>query len=145
MTDEEYKELIVQAESLIDRSLDDVSNMANLSALLMQHMKLHWVGFYRVSGKYLHLGPFQGPVACTKIELGKGVCGTAWLEKRTIIVDNVHEFPGHIACSALSNSEIVVPCFRDNEIFAVLDLDSIDLNYFNQTDKKNLEQIVKFL
>ncbi|MBT8327776.1 MAG: GAF domain-containing protein [Bacteroidia bacterium] len=119
--------------------------MANVTRLIYNHFPHHWIGFYRVVESELVLGPFNGPIACTRIAYGKGVCGTAWKENKTIIVDDVHQFPGHIACSALSNSEIVVPCSRNNVVFAVLDIDSDQFSAFDNIDKNYLEQLVQLL
>lgn len=140
-----YQELLQQAKGLVDHKADDICNMANLSALIYQHFNHHWVGFYRVIDHELVLGPFQGPVACTRIGYGKGVCGTSWKSAESLIVDNVHEFPGHIACSAHSNSEIVVPCIRHGEVYAVLDIDSIAYSNFDKIDTLYLEQLVALL
>jgi GAF domain-containing protein len=119
--------------------------MANFSRLIMEHFPNHWIGFYRVVGQDLLLGPFNGPIACTRISFGKGVCGKAWATRQTQIVDDVHQFPGHIACSALSNSEIVIPCIREGEVFAVLDIDSTEYAAFTALDKKYLEELVSYL
>lgn len=119
--------------------------MANLSSLIATHFEHHWIGFYRVKDKSLILGPFQGPVACTKISYGKGVCGTAWKTKTTQVVSDVHSFQGHIACSPYSNSEIVIPCLENEKVYAVLDLDSTEFNAFDTTDVKYLEQLVRLL
>ena len=141
----QYKSLLAQAKALVDPMVDDVANMATLSQLLAQTFGHHWTGFYRVVNDQLLLGPFVGPIACTAIGLGKGVCGTAWQTKATQIVADVHQFEGHIACSPFSNSEIVVPCIRNNEVFAVLDIDSSAFNTFDDVDKDFLEQIVSYL
>ena len=121
--------------------------MANIAAMLHETFGFWWTGFYRVipESVQLVLGPFQGPVACTRIAFGKGVCGTAWERKGTVVVPDVHQFPGHIACSSASNSEIVVPVFRNEEVVAVLDIDSTDFNTFDDTDKEWLERIVSLL
>ena len=115
--------------------------MANIAAALHEAFGFWWTGFYRVDGQQLVLGPFQGPIACTRIPFGRGVCGTAWQRGETVVVPNVHEFPGHIACSTASNSEIVVPIRRNGEIIAVLDIDSTEFNTFDATDRYYLEQI----
>ena len=141
----QYKDLLTQAKTLVSHDVDDVANMANISRLIMEHFPNHWIGFYRVVGQYLLLGPFNGPVACTRISFGKGVCGKAWETRQTQIVDDVHQFPGHIACSALSNSEIVIPCIREGEVFAVLDIDSTEQAAFTALDKKYLEELVSYL
>ena len=143
--EEKYKTLLLQAQSLIDGETDEIARMANLSALIHQAFGFWWTGFYRVRGDELVLGPFQGPLACTRIMKGRGVCGTAWNEQRTIIVPDVEQFPGHIACSSESRSEIVVPVWRDKEIVAVLDIDSRDLNTFDTTDQHYLEQVVAIM
>ena len=136
-----YKSILPQAISLI-QSEDEIAAMANLSALLHQTFGFWWTGFYRVVGDQLVLGPFQGPIACTRIQYGKGVCGTAWKEQRTIVVPDVEEFPGHIACSSESRSEIVVPVWQNGRITAVLDIDSNQLDTFDEIDAKYLEEIV---
>ena len=124
---------------------DLVANLANITAALKEQFGWLWVGFYLVKDDELVLGPFQGPVACTRIKKGKGVCGTSWARAETLIVADVENFPGHIACSSLSRSEIVVPIIRDKDVVAVLDADSIALNNYDETDKKWLEQIVELL
>lgn len=140
-----YQEIYKQIESVVGGETDQIANMANTAALLHEAFGFWWTGFYIVKGGQLVLGPFQGPVACTRIGFGKGVCGTSWSRRETIVVPNVHEFPGHIACSSLSQSEIVVPMFRDNEVYAVLDIDSKELSTFDETDKNRLEKIVRLL
>jgi L-methionine (R)-S-oxide reductase len=140
-----YSEALPQIEALISGERDIIANLANISAALKEALEFFWVGFYIVKDEELVLGPFQGPVACTRIQKGKGVCGTAWLEKRTIIVPDVDLFPGHIACSSRSKSEIVLPVFKNNEVAMVLDVDSIHLNDFSETDKKYLNFIIKSL
>ena len=149
--EELYKEVLAQAASVVAGEMDLIAHMANVAALLHEAFGFWWTGFYRVQNtdRYadrvqteLVLGPFQGPLACTRIPFGKGVCGTAWAKAETIIVPNVHEFAGHIACSSESNSEIVVPMFQDGEIIGVLDIDSKEYNTFDETDKRYLEQIV---
>lgn len=136
-----YKSILPQAISLIQGE-DEIAAMANLSALLHRTFGFWWTGFYRVVGDQLVLGPFQGPVACTHIKYGKGVCGTSWREQRTIVVPDVEEFPGHIACSSESRSEIVVPVWQNGRITAVLDIDSDQLDNFDEIDAKYLEEIV---
>lgn len=143
--EEKYRTLLLQAQSLTDGEMDEIARMANLSALIHQAFGFWWTGFYRVRGDELVLGPFQGPLACTRIKKGRGVCGTAWKEQRTIIVPDVEQFPGHIACSSESQSEIVVPVWRDKEIVAVLDIDSRDLNTFDTIDQRYLEQVVAIM
>ena len=140
-----YQEIYKQIESVVGGETDQIANMANTAALLHEAFGFWWTGFYIVKGGQLVLGPFQGPVACTRIGFGKGVCGTSWERRETIVVPNVHEFPGHIACSSLSQSEIVVPMFCDNEVYAVLDIDSKELSTFDETDKDWLEKIVRLL
>lgn len=140
--EEKYASLLIQARGLLSGETDVIANMANLAALLHQEMGFWWTGFYRVEGGELVLGPFQGPVACTRIAKGRGVCGTAWEEQRTVVVPDVEQFPGHIVCSALSRSEIVVPVWHQGQITAVLDIDSKELGTFDQTDRKFLEKMV---
>ena len=142
---ETYQTLLPQIESLIFGESDPIANMANVAAALHEAFGFWWTGFYRVDGQQLILGPFQGPIACTRIPYGKGVCGTAWQRAETVIVPNVHDFPGHIACSSASNSEIVVPLIRNHQVIAVLDIDSKDFNTFDETDKYYLGQIVGML
>lgn len=137
-----YENLLPQIKSLVEDETDMIANMANVSACLKDTFNFWWVGFYRVIANELVLGPFQGPLACTRIRKGKGVCGTAWQEARTVIVPDVDDFPGHIACSSLTKSEIVVPVFKNDEIVAVLDIDSEKLATFDETDRENLEQLV---
>ena len=141
--EERYRTLIPQISALIEGENDVIANLANIAAALKQSMNFFWVGFYIVRNNQLVLGPFQGPIACTRIDLGKGVCGTSWKEKKTILVPDVDAFPGHIACSAASRSEIVLPAFRNNEVYLVLDVDSDLLNYFDSTDEKYLEQLMR--
>lgn len=140
-----YISLTPQIKALIEGEVDLVANLANVAAALKEAFDFFWVGFYVVKNNQLVLGPFQGPVACTRIGYGKGVCGTSWKENKTIIVDDVNEFPGHIACSSLSQSEIVVPIVRNNEVVAVLDVDSDKLSQFDKIDQKYLSQIVEFI
>ena len=140
-----YRELYRQIESVVSGETDQIANMANVAALLHEAFGFWWTGFYIVRDNQLVLGPFQGPVACTRIGFGKGVCGTSWERKETIVVPDVHEFPGHIACSSLSQSEIVVPMFRNNDVYAVLDIDSQSLSTFDDIDKDWLEKIVTLL
>lgn len=143
--EERYKLLFAEAEAMLRDESDEIAAMANLAAMIDQTFGFWWTGFYRVLGEELVLGPFQGPVACTRIGYGRGVCGTAWREEQTIIVEDVEKFPGHIACSSLSRSEIVVPVWRDNSICAVLDIDSEHLATFDSTDREWLEKIVALL
>ena len=142
---EKYQALHEQIEALLNKENDEIANMANVAALIHETFNFWWTGFYRVIDNELVLGPFQGPVACTRIAFGRGVCGTSWKEAQTIIVKNVHEFPGHIACSSESKSEIVVPIFKENQVVAVLDIDSENLATFDEIDKEWLEKIVKLL
>lgn len=143
--DETYNLLIKQVEALVQDETDAVATMANVAALLHQTFHFWWTGFYRVVGDTLLLGPFQGPLACTRIAFGRGVCGTAWKERRTVVVPDVELFPGHIACSAASRSEIVVPVLRDGTVTAVLDIDSEHLATFDETDRRHLERLVTLL
>ncbi len=126
----------------MDHNVDGIANMANMAAMLHETFGFWWTGFYRVINGELVLGPFQGPLACTRIAFGRGVCGTAWKEQKTMVVPDVELFPGHIACSSASRSEIVVPVFKDGEVTAVLDIDSAELNTFDETDKEYLEQLL---
>ena len=142
--EEKYATLLPQLKSLIEAEDDVIANMANVAACIMETFHFWWVGFYRVIDNTLVLGPFQGPLACTRIKRGKGVCGTARDKAQTIVVEDVEQFPGHIACSSASRSEIVVPIFdRDNNVVAVLDIDSEYLNTFDSTDKKWLEEVAR--
>lgn len=140
---EKYQTLIPQLEALIAGERDVIANLANIAAALKQTMSFFWVGFYIVRDGQLVLGPFQGPVACTRIDFGKGVCGTAWKTKETIIVPDVEQFPGHIACSSASRSEIVLPVFKNDEVVMVLDVDSDKLNDFNEDDSVALAQVIR--
>lgn len=142
---EQYAALLPQIAALVAGESNYIANSANITAALWQAFGFLWTGFYFVDGDELVLGPFQGPIACTRIAMGKGVCGTAWKEAQTIIVPNVDEFPGHIACSSLSKSEIVVPIIHQNTVLGVLDIDSATLDTFDTTDKEYLEEIVKLL
>jgi GAF domain-containing protein len=142
---EKYLSLLPRLKALTEGETDVIANFANTSAALKQTFGFFWVGFYIVKGGELVLGPFQGTIACTRIKYGKGVCGAAWKEKRTVIVEDVNQFPGHIACDAASQSEIVVPLFHHGEVIAVLDIDSERLKHFDETDATYLRQIVKFL
>ena len=142
---EQYKTLIPQIEALIDEEQDLIANLANITASLKEQFGWLWVGFYLVKLDELVLGPFQGPVACTRIKKGRGVCGTAWAEKRTVIVEDVEKFPGHIACSSMSKSEIVIPLIQDNEVWAVLDVDSQHLAHFDETDERYLKMILNLI
>jgi len=140
-----YQTLIPQIESLIEGEKDIVANLSNIAAALKQTFNFFWVGFYVVKNDELVLGPFQGPIACTRIGFGKGVCGASWKEKKVFIVPNVDEFPGHIACSSDSKSEIVLPAFKNGEVALVLDVDSDSLNDFDQTDELYLQQIMRIV
>ena len=142
---EKYTFLITQIESVLDYSVDIIANMANIAAMLHFTFGFWWTGFYRVFGDELVLGPYQGPLACTKIKKGRGVCGSSWEQKSTIVVPDVEKFPGHIACSSSSRSEIVVPLFKESEVIAVLDIDSDKLATFDEVDKEFLEKIVNLL
>lgn len=137
-----YEELYRQIRSVVEGESDAVANMANTAALIHETFGFWWTGFYIVKGEQLVLGPFQGPVACTRIPFAKGVCGTAWARRESIVVPDVEEFPGHIACSSLSRSEIVVPIFMSGEVIGVLDIDSKELSTFDETDRIWLERIV---
>ena len=130
-------------KAMVKDESDPVANMANVAALIQEAFHFWWTGFYRVIGEQLVLGPFQGPVACTRIGFGKGVCGTSWKERKTLVVEDVEQFPGHIACSSESKSEIVVPLIKQGEVIGVLDIDSERLATFDQTDKEWLEQIAE--
>jgi len=144
--EEKYRSLLSQIKFLLTKDELLLSNLSNCTAALKQTFeKISWVGFYLFDGNQLYLGPFQGKVACTKIALGTGVCGAAASTKKSIIVKDVNEFPGHIACDSGSNSEIVIPIVKDNELIGVLDLDSYQYNAFNETDRKYLEDLCKFL
>lgn len=139
---EQYQSLIPQIKGLLEGETDLVANMANVVAALKEQFGWLWVGFYVVKDEELVLAPFQGPVACTRIKKGRGVCGTSWAQAQTLIVPDVEKFPGHIACSSLSRSEIVLPVIRNNEVVAVLDVDSAELNQFDTVDQQYLEDIL---
>ena len=143
--EEQYQSLIQQIQGLLAGEDDLVANLANVSAALKQQFGWLWVGFYLVKKYELILGPFQGPVACTRISKGRGVCGTSWAKAQTLIVADVEKFPGHIACSSASRSEIVIPIMQDGEVVGVLDVDSTELNYFDETDAQYLEQLVQLI
>lgn len=144
--EERYAALLPQLEGLLAGETDEVANLANVAAALKETFGFFWVGFYRVSGGELVLGPFQGPVACTRIRKGRGVCGTAWQEARTLVVPDVDAFPGHIACSSLSRSEIVVPLTDSlGKVWGVLDVDSNELNTFDEVDARCLEEVCRLL
>lgn len=143
--EELYNTLYQQIKSITEVEADEIANMANTAAMIHSAFHFWWTGFYRVIDKELVLGPFQGPIACTRIGFGKGVCGTAWKEKRTLVVEDVSQFKGHIACSSESKSEIVVPIIKNGEVTAVLDIDSQYLATFDDTDKVWLEKIAGLL
>jgi L-methionine (R)-S-oxide reductase len=143
--DEKYKALLPQVQALLQGAPDLVANMANMAAALKEQFGWLWVGFYIVKEDELVLGPFQGPVACTRIKKGRGVCGTSWAKRQTLIVPDVEKFPGHIACSSLSKSEIVVPLIQDGAVMAVLDVDSELYDQFDETDKNYLERLVEMI
>lgn len=143
--EEQYRSLLPQIEALISYETDLTANLGNIAAALKEQFNWFWVGFYLVKENELVLGPFQGPVACTRIKKGKGVCGTSWEQKKTLIVPDVDQFPGHIACSSISKSEIVVPIIRNEEVIGVLDVDSEMYDQFDETDKKYLEQVVAMI
>ena len=142
---EQYESLVPQINALLEGEPDLIANLANTVAALKEQFGWLWVGFYLVKNDELVLAPFQGPVACTRIRKGRGVCGTSWAEAKTLIVPDVEKFPGHIACSSLSRSEIVVPVIRNNEVIAVLDVDSEEINNFNETDQQYLEAIINLV
>jgi L-methionine (R)-S-oxide reductase len=139
--EEKYESLISQIRALVEVEQDFIANVSNIIAALKYGMEFFWVGIYFIKQNQLVLGPFQGPVACTRIAYGKGVCGASWKENKTIIVEDVEKFPGHITCNSNSRSEIVIPCLKEQKIFAVLDVDSDKLNDFDETDKKYLKEI----
>ena len=139
---EQYESLVPQIQGLLEGETNLTAKLANIAAALKEQFNWWWVGFYLVIDDELVLGPFQGPVACTRIKKGRGVCGKSWETEKTLIVEDVEKFPGHIACSSFSKSEIVVPIFKDGEIIGVLDVDSEHLAYFDETDRSFLEKIV---
>ena len=152
--EEQYQSLLPQIKALLEGEKDQVANLANIAAALKEQFGWFWVGFYLVKSSSkpvdgheneLVLGPFQGPVACTRIRKGRGVCGTSWAQAETLIVPDVEKFPGHIACSSLSKSEIVVPIIKNGEVIGVLDVDSDEYDQFDKTDKNYLEEIVSFI
>jgi L-methionine (R)-S-oxide reductase len=142
---EQYQSLIPQIKGIMEGETDLIANLANVAAALKEQFGWLWLGFYIVKNNELVVGPFQGPVACTRIKKGRGVCGTSWAESKTIIVPDVEKFPGHIACSSLSRSEIVVPIIRNNEVVAILDADSEHLDHYDTTDQHYLEEIVNLI
>jgi GAF domain-containing protein len=141
--EEKYIELTKQVKSLIDNEEDHIANLSNICAAITETHKFLWTGFYIVKGNELVLGPFQGPVACTRIAYGNGVCGTSWKNKKTIIVEDVNSFPGHIVCSSKSKSEIVIPIFNNGNVYGVLDVDDSEYATFDETDQKYLKEIVR--
>jgi len=143
--EEQYLSLIPQIKALVTGEEDQIANLANIAAALKEQFRWFWVGFYLVKDDELVLGPFQGPVACTRIKKGKGVCGTSWQQAEILVVPDVDEFPGHIACASASRSEIVLPIFKGNEIMGVLDVDSEYLSHFDEVDAKYLKEIVSFI
>lgn len=142
---QQYESLLPQLKGILAGEQDLVANLANVAAALKEQFNWLWVGFYLVKDDELVLGPFQGPVACTRIRKGKGVCGSSWLKAKTLIVPDVEKFPGHIACSSLSKSEIVVPVFHNNEVIGVLDADSAELNKYDTIDQHYLEEIIRMI
>ena len=142
---ERYATLLPQLEEIVATETDSIANMANVAACLWETFRFWWVGFYRVVGEELILGPFQGPLACTRIRKGRGVCGTSWMEQKTIVVPDVECFPGHIACSSASRSEIVVPILKDGAVVGVLDVDSERLSAFDETDALWLERVAALI
>lgn len=143
--EEQYKHLLPQIKGLLEGESDLIANLANICGALKEQFGFFWVGFYLVKNEELVLGPFQGPVACTRIKKGRGVCGTAWEKSETILVPDVEKFPGHIACSSLSKSEIVLPMFHETKVVGVLDVDSADLNSFDHVDAKYLQEILDLI
>ena len=143
--EEQYRSLLPQIKGLLSGETDLVANMANVVAALKEQFPWFWVGFYMVKNNELVLAPFQGPVACTRIQKGRGVCGSSWSQAETLIVPDVEQFPGHIACSSLSKSEIVVPVKKNGEVVAVLDVDSDAYDFFDETDKRFLQEIVELI
>ena len=142
---EQYEALLPQISGLLEGEPDLVANLANIAAALKKQFNWLWVGFYLVKKDELVLAPFQGPVACTRIKKGKGVCGMSWLEEKTVIVPDVEKFPGHIACSSLSKSEIVLPIIRAGQVVGVLDIDAVNLNEFDELDSIYLQQIIDLI
>jgi L-methionine (R)-S-oxide reductase len=142
---EKYEYLVPQIKALVYGETDVIANLANVVAALKQTFDFFWIGFYLVKNEELVLGPFQGPIACTRISKGRGVCGASWAESKTLLVPNVDDFPGHIACSSLSKSEIVVPLIKNGEVLGVLDVDSDKLNDFDATDEKYLNELCEWL
>ena len=143
--EEQYRSLVPQIKGLLEGETDLIANLANVCAALKEQFEWLWVGFYLVKEEVLVVGPFQGPVACTRIKKGKGVCGTSWLEKKPLIVPDVEKFPGHIACSSLSKSEIVLPIIRSGQVVGVLDVDAVSLNEFDELDSIYLQKIIDLI
>ena len=143
--EEQYESLLPQIKALLEGEPDLIANLANITGALKEQFNWLWIGFYLVKDDELVLGPFQGPVACTRIKKGKGVCGASWAKAETLIVPDVEKFPGHIACSSLSRSEIVVPIIRNNKVLGVLDADSIEPDQFDNIDQNYLEQITELI
>ena len=143
--EEQYESLLPQIKALLEGEPDLIANLANITGALKEQFNWLWVGFYLVKNDELVLGPFQGPVACTRIKKGKGVCGASWAKAQTLIVPDVEKFPGHIACSSLSRSEIVVPIIRNNKVLGVLDVDSIEPDQYDNIDQNYLEQITELI
>ena len=143
--EEQYEALLPQIKGLLQGEPDLIANLANVTAALKEQFGWLWVGFYLVKGEELVLGPFQGPVACTRIKKGRGVCGTSWAKGETLIVADVENFPGHIACSSLSRSEIVLPLKKENQVVGVLDVDSAALSTFDKTDERYLQEIIQLI
>ena len=143
--EEQYESLLPQIKALLEGEPDLIANLANITGALKEQFNWLWVGFYLVKDNELVLGPFQGPVACTRIKKGKGVCGASWAKAQTLIVPDVEKFPGHIACSSLSRSEIVVPIIRNNKVIGVLDVDSIEPDQYDNIDQNYLEQITELI
>ncbi len=139
---EQYQSIIPQIQAIIEDETDVIANLANICAALKQQFDWFWIGFYLVKDNELVLGPFQGPIACTRIAIGRGVCGSAWQQQQVIIVPDVDQFPGHIACSSASRSEIVLPIMKNGECLGVLDIDSSELNQFDEVDAKYLKQLI---
>lgn len=142
---EQYEILFPQIKAVLEGETDLIANLANICAALKEQFGWLWVGFYIVKEEELVLAPFQGPLACTRIKKGKGVCGTAWEKKEIVMVEDVEKFPGHIACSSLSRSEIVLPIIRNNQVTGVLDVDSVELNAFDETDAMYLQKIIDLI
>lgn len=142
---EQYQSIIPQIQAIIEDETDVIANLANICAALKQQFDWFWIGFYLVKDNELVLGPFQGPIACTRIAIGRGVCGSAWQQQQVIVVPDVDQFPGHIACSSASRSEIVLPMMKNGECLGVLDIDSSELNQFDEVDAKYLKQLIAMI